>query len=65
MTVNMGLIDRVLRAVVAAVLIGIVYSGMVVGTLGIVLYAVAGVMLLTAAVGFCPAYMPIGFSTKK
>ncbi len=65
MTINMGMIDRVLRAVVALVLIGVAYSGTVSGTGAVVVYAVAAVMLLTAAVGFCPAYLPIGLNTNK
>jgi hypothetical protein len=33
--------------------------------LGIVSLVVAGVMLVTAAVGVCPAYMPFGLSTRN
>ena len=54
---NMGKIDRAVRAfliapaaVIAALVIG---AG---GVLGIVLLAVAGIMLATSAVGFCPLY---------
>ncbi len=54
---NMGKIDRVVRAfliapaaVIAAFAIG---AGSV---LGIVLLAVAAIMLATSAVGFCPLY---------
>lgn len=56
-------LDRGLRlivAIVAAVLAFVVGAG---STLGIVLLAVAAIMLVTAAVGFCPLYRIFGIST--
>ena len=57
MTRNMSNLDRGLRAfvvapaaVIAAVLVGAGSVG------GILLFALAGVMLATSAVGFCPLY---------
>ena len=35
------------------------------GVWSIVLYVLAVVMFVTAAVGFCPLYLPFGISTKK
>lgn len=63
---NMGSVDRLVRAFVVAPVL-IVLSVMVfdVGSvLGVVALVVAGVMLVTAAVGFCPAYTPFGLSTR-
>lgn len=61
---NMGAFDRGLRAFLvapAAVVVAFVIGG---GTvIGIVLFVVAGLMLTTAAVGFCPTYTIIGIST--
>jgi len=66
MRVNMGSIDRVLRsfvvapvAIVVAVVVG---AGSVVG---IVLLALAAVMLATSAVGFCPLYKALGIDTRS
>lgn len=63
MTVNMGLVDRALRAVVGLVLIayaiplGFSDTGWNwVGWIGVV-------PLLTAFMGFCPAYTLLGLST--
>ena len=65
MKVNMGSADRKLRAfIVAPVLIAV---GLLVGPAGwlaIVLYALAAVMLATAAVGSCPLYLPFGLRTR-
>lgn len=61
---NMGTADRVTRAVVVAplllVLALVVADSMLIG---VALVALAGVMLLTAAIGFCPLYVPLGFDT--
>ena len=65
MKINMGSADRKLRAfVVAPVLI---VAGILAGPaswLAIVLYALAGVMLATSAVSFCPLYALFGLRTR-
>lgn len=61
----MGNVDRVVRVILAAVLAGLYFGGVVTGTLGIVLVVLGGVFLATAAMGFCPLYLPFGLSTCK
>jgi Protein of unknown function (DUF2892) len=64
MTCNMGRSDRMIRALLIAPVLAIV--GIVAGPTGVlayVLYALAAVMLLTSAIGFCPLYAPFKFST--
>ncbi len=61
---NVGTIDRALRILVAA---GAVAGGGVLGFSsagGIVLLVVAGVMVLTAASGYCPLYRLLGITTR-
>lgn len=60
---NMGIADRVIRLIVAAVLGYLYFSGTVTGTLGIVLVVLGGVFTLTSLVGFCPLYAPFGLKT--
>ncbi|UUY04258.1 DUF2892 domain-containing protein [Svornostia abyssi] len=61
---NMGTADRVVRAAVAAPLLLVLALVVANSTLiGVALVTLAGVMLLTAAVGFCPLYVPLGFDT--
>jgi hypothetical protein len=60
---NMGTVDRVVRAVLALVMVGLYFGNIVTGTLGIVLMAAAGIFLLTSLISFCPLYTLIGFST--
>ncbi|MBP2292300.1 MULTISPECIES: YgaP family membrane protein [Azospirillum] len=58
MPVNVGTIDRALRVVVGLVLIALVFVGPQTpwGWIGLV-------PLLTAVVGFCPAYTLLGIKT--
>jgi hypothetical protein len=60
---NMGTVDRVLRAVLALIMVGLYFGNIVTGTLGIVLMAAAGIFLLTSLISFCPLYTLIGFNT--
>ncbi|QIA06487.1 YgaP family membrane protein [Draconibacterium halophilum] len=62
---NMGIVDRVLRTIVAAVLIFLYVTGTVTGTLGIVALLVAFIFLLTSIFSTCPAYFPLGLKTNK
>jgi len=62
---NMGLIDRIIRVVIAVV-IGILYfTNIISGTLGIILLALAVVFILTSVISFCPLYLPFGLNTGK
>ena len=58
MKTNVGGIDRILRIVIGLVLIALTLTG----TIGV--WGWIGVVpLLTAAMGFCPLYTVLGFST--
>ncbi len=65
MTTNESSLDRIIRLVVGiAALVGAFAVGL--GSLGGIILAVVGVvMLVTAAVGFCPLYRVFGMSTCK
>ncbi len=62
---NMGLIDRIVRLIVAAAAGVLYFTGVVTGIWGIVILAVGGIFIVTAVIGVCPLYMPFGISTKK
>lgn len=60
----MGLIDRVLR-IVAAIAIAVLYfTNVITGTLGIVLLAIAGILLITSIISYCPAYSLFSCTTR-
>jgi hypothetical protein len=60
---NEGTVDRIIRAIIGVVaLVASVAAG--VGTVGgIVLLVLGGVLVVTAAVGFCPLYRVFGITT--
>lgn len=62
---NMGNADRIIRVVIAAIIAGLYVSGIISGTLGIVLLVLAGIFMLTSIISFCPLYAPFGISTCK
>lgn len=59
---NMGSADRIIRTVIALVIAGLYFGGIISGTLAIVLAVIAGVFLLTSLVSFCRC---IKFSGSK
>jgi len=62
---NLSNIDRIIRIVLAAVFAWLYFSGIVPGTLGIVLLVLGVVFLFTSVVAFCPLYASVKFSTYK
>jgi len=62
---NMGLADKVVRIVIAAIFAILYFTGTVTGTLGLVLVILGGVFLLTSLISFCPLYAPFGIKTCK
>jgi Protein of unknown function (DUF2892) len=62
---NMGTIDRLARALLIAPAATIAAFALGLGSIaGIVLLVVAAIMLVTAAVGFCPLYALLGIDTR-
>jgi len=62
---NMGIADRVIRILIAVAVTILYFSGIISGTLGIVLLVLSGVFLLTGIVALCPLYLPFGIKTFK
>jgi hypothetical protein len=60
---NMGLADRIIRVIIAAVIAVLFFTNIVSGTLGIILLVLAGVFVLTSMISFCPLYTLVGAST--
>jgi len=62
---NMGTADRVVRTVIALVIVVLLLTGRISGTLALILGIVAVVFLVTSAFARCPSYLPFGISTRK
>jgi hypothetical protein len=64
MKTNEGSADRIVRLVLGIALLGVALGVLGISSIGGIIAAVVGVvMLVTAAVGFCPAYAILGFKT--
>jgi len=62
---NMGGTDRLLRLIVAAVVVALYFFGVIEGTLGFVLLILSAIFVLTSFVSYCPLYTPFGINTCK
>lgn len=62
---NMGLADRIIRFSLAVVIAVLYFTNQISGTAAIVLGIVAVAFIITSFFAFCPAYLPIKFSTIK
>ena len=65
MKLNESNLDRIIRAVVGVILLYLGIGGAMGGTLAIVFDVLGVVLLLTGAIGFCPLYAVLKFSTHK
>lgn len=62
---NMGIADRIIRLIIAAILVVLYFTNVITGTWGIVILVVAGIFVITSLFGNCPLYMPFGLRTCK
>jgi hypothetical protein len=62
---NMGGLDRGIRILAAVAIVVMYYTGVLSGTLAIILLVLAGVFILTSFISFCPLYYPFGVYTNK
>jgi len=61
---NMGMADRIIRIVIALVVIALYAFGKIPGVLGIVLIIVSGIFILTSMISICPLYIPLKINTR-
>lgn len=61
----MGSTDRIVRVLIALVIAILYFTGVISGTLALILGILAIIFLLTSLVSFCPLYLPFKISTTK
>ncbi len=61
----MGKIDKMVRVLIAAIIAYLYFTGVITGTLGVVLLVAAVVFVLTSLINFCPLYTVFGWNTSK
>ena len=65
MVKNMGTLDRIIRTMLAIVVILLYLFGLISGITAIILSIFAVIFLLTSFVSFCPLYVPLKISTLR
>ena len=63
-SLNMGSTDRIIRVVLGIILLAVGFFSLG-GVWGIVLGIVGVILLVTAAIGWCPLYLPFKINTRK
>lgn len=62
---NMGLIDKIIRVLIAVVIAILYFTNVISGVLAIILLILAAIFILTSLIGVCPLYLPLKINTKK
>ena len=62
---NMGSADRIIRILIAAVVVLLYFTSVISGIVAVILLVVSGIFILTSFVSFCPLYLPLGLNTMK
>lgn len=62
---NMGNIDKIVRILLALVVMVLYFTNQISGLTAIIGIILSGIFILTSLIGFCPLYLPFGISTLK
>ena len=65
MKANIGSIDKLVRILIAALILVLYFANVISGTVAIVLFIVAAILLITAFINFCPIWHFLGISTRE
>lgn len=60
---NMGTTDKIIRVIIAAIILALYLTNIITGTLGIILIILAVVFVFTSIISVCPIYSVFGIST--
>jgi hypothetical protein len=61
----MGSTDRIVRVLIALLVVLLYFNNIITGTIAFVLLALSGIFVLTSLISFCPLYLPFGIRTCK
>jgi hypothetical protein len=62
---NVGNIDKVIRIILAAIIVLLAITHVISGILAVVLLILAGILVLTTVISFCPIWWAVGIGTDK
>jgi hypothetical protein len=62
---NVGTIDKVIRILIAVVVVVLYFTHVISGVLAIILLALSAIFVVTSLLSFCPIWLALGLSTRK
>jgi hypothetical protein len=62
---NVGSVDKVIRTLIALVIVILAFTKVITGVLAILLLVLAGILVLTSLISFCPIWRVLGISSAK
>jgi hypothetical protein len=62
---NIGTTDKAIRLIAGLIIVIAYFTHLISGTTAIILSVIAGILIITSFISFCPLYFPFGFSTRK
>ena len=62
---NVGTIDKVIRILIAALVVVLYFTHVISGVLAIILLAVSAILVVTSLISFCPIWLALGLNTSK
>lgn len=62
---NIGTVDRVIRILIAVVVVALYFANVISGTLAVVLLVLSAVLVVTSLVSVCPIYLLLSLSSRK
>ena len=62
---NIGTVDKVIRILIAVVVVTLYFTNVISGTLAIVLLVLSAVLVVTSLVSICPLYLLFSLSSRK
>lgn len=60
---NLGVSDRVIRIVLAVIIVIAYFTGLLTGVVATILIVLAAAIGITGSIGWCPVYLPFGLNT--
>jgi hypothetical protein len=62
---NVGTIDKVIRILIAVVVVVLYFTHVITGVLAIILLVLSAILVVTSLFSFCPIWLALGLSTRK
>jgi di/tricarboxylate transporter len=62
---NIGTVDKVIRILIAVVVVTLYFTNVISGTLAIILLVLSAVLVVTSLISVCPIYLLLSLSSRK